>query len=413
MAIEFQCPYCTAAIRVPDSAAGKKGTCPKCGTKLLVPQIEIPPQTDTGVDAEEQTPPPRPAPPPFAPSEFPTPGVPTSGPAVPAGGDQAGAFDFDPSGPAASEPDDKESSDEPFIPEFSPAAQPSLAAKLRRRQRARWTGLLMPLLFGGLLLAAGVWYYWTTRPVLEGELPAVALAEAKLPPRLVRTEIADVSPSTAEFVQSGLAESPERLRSNLMEMEFRGVPRRGIEVSLIEGTDTRFYRVDIRADRHLNDYMRQHADELDKAHQAELRRYVTRFYTDWEQAEQADRPIDDLLGFRDGLGLNALTGSLGFHLAAEHAGKKYRCVYEDDQGRVYFLLPRNVRTFRLRGRELPDGRTPFPGDYTVNVVETEAPPEKDARLQEADVTDEDEETPDPEVNEPGEPGGVSPRRVDG
>lgn len=398
MAIEFQCPYCTAAIRVPDSAAGKKGTCPKCGTKLLVPQIEIPPQTDTGVDAEEQTPPPRPAPP-FAPSEFPTPGVPTSGPAVPSNADQADMFNFDQSG-STEESDHQASPEEPIIPEFSPAAQPSLAATLRRRQKARWAGFLIPLLFGGLLLGAGVWYYWTTRPDLKGELPAVVLIEPALPPRLVRTDIADVSQSTAEFVQSGLAESPERLRSSLMEIEFRGVPRRGIEISLIEGVDTQFYRVDVRADRHLNDYIRQHAADLDKAHQAELRRFATRFYTEWEQAEQADRPIDDLVGFRDGLGLNALTDSLGFHLVAVHAGTKYRCVYEDGQGRVYFLLPKHVRTFRLRGRELADGRTPFPGDYTVNVVETVAPSAKQAPLEDDFDIDTDKAPPDTDANVP-------------
>ena len=45
MAIEFDCPYCTAAIRVNDTAAGKRGACPKCGTSLIVPRpAEIVPE---------------------------------------------------------------------------------------------------------------------------------------------------------------------------------------------------------------------------------------------------------------------------------------------------------------------------------------------------------------------------------
>ena len=40
MAIEFDCPYCTAAIRIGDQAAGKQGACPKCGTTLVVPRPE-------------------------------------------------------------------------------------------------------------------------------------------------------------------------------------------------------------------------------------------------------------------------------------------------------------------------------------------------------------------------------------
>ncbi|MEJ7595682.1 MAG: hypothetical protein WKF77_29580, partial [Planctomycetaceae bacterium] len=44
MAIEFNCPYCTATIRVPDAYAGKQGRCPKCDTKLLIPSVPLPNQ---------------------------------------------------------------------------------------------------------------------------------------------------------------------------------------------------------------------------------------------------------------------------------------------------------------------------------------------------------------------------------
>ena len=42
MAIEFDCPYCTATIRVPDAFGGKQGRCPKCDTHLLVPLVVRP-----------------------------------------------------------------------------------------------------------------------------------------------------------------------------------------------------------------------------------------------------------------------------------------------------------------------------------------------------------------------------------
>ena len=38
MAIEFDCPHCTASIRVGDSSAGKVGKCPQCKEKIRVPQ---------------------------------------------------------------------------------------------------------------------------------------------------------------------------------------------------------------------------------------------------------------------------------------------------------------------------------------------------------------------------------------
>ena len=42
MAIEFNCPYCTAVIRVPDNAGGGKGRCPKCATRISVPKVSTP-----------------------------------------------------------------------------------------------------------------------------------------------------------------------------------------------------------------------------------------------------------------------------------------------------------------------------------------------------------------------------------
>ena len=37
MAIRFNCPYCTFTIQVVDNAVGQTGTCPQCGTMILVP----------------------------------------------------------------------------------------------------------------------------------------------------------------------------------------------------------------------------------------------------------------------------------------------------------------------------------------------------------------------------------------
>jgi hypothetical protein len=48
MTIAFQCPGCANVFKVPDSMAGRKGKCPRCGTATLVPpagqiQTEAPP----------------------------------------------------------------------------------------------------------------------------------------------------------------------------------------------------------------------------------------------------------------------------------------------------------------------------------------------------------------------------------
>src|SRR4051812_25599149 len=39
MALEFDCPYCKATIRVPDNTAGKRGRCPQCASQLTIPKL--------------------------------------------------------------------------------------------------------------------------------------------------------------------------------------------------------------------------------------------------------------------------------------------------------------------------------------------------------------------------------------
>lgn len=43
MSIVFQCPGCTATLRVPESAAGKRAKCPRCGAIVPVPEAGVTP----------------------------------------------------------------------------------------------------------------------------------------------------------------------------------------------------------------------------------------------------------------------------------------------------------------------------------------------------------------------------------
>jgi predicted Zn finger-like uncharacterized protein len=71
------CSNCQAKIKVPDSAAGKKGKCPKCGTVMTIPAAEAPaaeavapeavvparPRPASAVEVSAKKPPPPPPPP--------------------------------------------------------------------------------------------------------------------------------------------------------------------------------------------------------------------------------------------------------------------------------------------------------------------------------------------------------------
>ena len=49
MSISVACPGCKSVTTVPDSAAGRSGTCRKCGTRVHIPEAEPPIVFDTPV----------------------------------------------------------------------------------------------------------------------------------------------------------------------------------------------------------------------------------------------------------------------------------------------------------------------------------------------------------------------------
>ena len=148
MAIEFNCPYCTATIRVPDPYAGKQGRCPKCDTRLVVPMVAGPGSTAPVASPTEATRLPTPEP-----SQ-----LPVSGNAV------------------HSAPPTEEFTIKPTAP--------VLATSRRRRGRRRPSRALVigvPVI--GFLVLLGIIFYSVISglPDLKGQLPARRLAVSSLP----------------------------------------------------------------------------------------------------------------------------------------------------------------------------------------------------------------------------------------
>lgn len=46
--MKIQCGQCNSALNVPDTAAGKRGKCPKCGAVVDVPALPLPSDTPSG-----------------------------------------------------------------------------------------------------------------------------------------------------------------------------------------------------------------------------------------------------------------------------------------------------------------------------------------------------------------------------
>ncbi len=368
MAIQFNCPYCTVTIQVPDQAAGKKGTCPQCGTKVVVPMPKnAPPIEATPMPPPFVPPPPAPV---FAPQPaMPFPGYPPA-PGMPYG--------FDPN-QAAIPPGYAVPAGFAPMPTFAPVPsaptsdEPSSVAKKYKQKLKRRSG---PAIWGPLvavvIIAAGPALYFL-RPgakpdLLSGKLTGTRLAKGKLEPALVHREWIDgIDEETLGNVLKQMEKRTVKFRSSneLINMVFQGAPE-GIKVIATAGPSAELIAVDLSSNKSLDKWHQKHAAKLSDQCQKDVAHAAKRFVQEWARAEAARDTTHSFGHFHDELGLAALTMGVGAEVVAIVGKTMHGCVAEQ-QGMLYFLLPAGTDRFELQGREHGKNNVVFPGHFVVDV----------------------------------------------
>lgn len=319
MAILFDCPECGVQIRVVDEAAGRRGACPSCKAKLIVPEPETAPPEEA----------------------------------------------------VAGEPVAAEEGD--GFPVFAPtASEPSLARQVQKKARKSigMGSLLTPILCLAVLATVGGWYYVTNIPRLNGELEGTPLTNPDPLGGVIPNSEIDLPAEDRKAILADLSESPAELKSSLARVVFRGSPD-GLQVELQPGPDARFVRVDPNQDQRLVDYVQKRFEKFDLERRDALGPTVQQFLNEWDHfrnTKGAKSP--NLAAYRNSVGLTALAGPLGWRLEAVWGSEKFPCFYEDSQGRLYFLLPKKAKSFIIRGRKVPGER--FPGEFTIALTKPES-----------------------------------------
>ena len=367
MTIEFNCPYCKSLIRVPDSARGGKGKCPKCSTRLTVPKSST-----------------------VKPIELPLAGKPVQveRPVEQPRDDQPreieNFFDphYDPRKPDSSLPAETvpapQSLPGEFPDEFSeelPRESPDLSSTPAIRKKVSLLkklgrGLWMIPVGVGLVLCAGFgWYVWQEYQSerLGGELTAEAADELELPPLLIEKWSIQQPPDEVQTLLSELEKSPVPLLSSLMQVQLRGSSR-GILVHLDKGESARFYRVEVGGNPPLTKFIAKHAADFEQQRVKEVERAATQFAIEYRKVIAKKAEQSSLTGFRNSMALPALVRGMGHQVVATHGRTIYPCVYEDREGGLYFLLPPDAKAFEISGRKHADGSVPFPAIYKVTVT---------------------------------------------
>jgi hypothetical protein len=321
MAIEFLCPHCSVTIDVPDNAAGRTGKCPSCQQRLKVPSPAVPAAVPTV---------------PSAPSD----------PVL------ASAFSF-------------------TNPEAEAAELPQ-AMLHRQRRGLKPAALLVPIGCIVAVAAAIGWFALRPSAKLSGQLSAESLARSDMPPAEIDKADIDLPEDELPAILKVLEKFPARMPSALMKVEI-GATRDSLQIRMQSGSDTQFYRLDPNQDVALKRFIAEHDKEFDAPRREEVRAAVPKFlraYIEYREALKAkENPAPyNPQKYRDAVALSGAVRGFGYHVQAAHEGTAYRCVGQDEAGRLYFLLPPGVESFAIEGRKLPNEPfSKFPGRFDVKV----------------------------------------------
>ena len=419
MAIQFNCPYCTVTIQVPDNAAGKKGTCPQCGTKVLVPAPKNSlPRPAIPSPSLAFTPPPAapnfaaPSAPMFAPqSTMPMPGYPAA-PGMQFGFDfhqptqappgYASPFGFTQTPPFVPAPPMAMDSESPSVSNYSPK---------RRTQRGNpvlWRVIAV------LVIVIGVGAFVFLKPgvksnPLSGTLTGTRIAKSKLQPAIVHRDwLEGIDEETVGAVLKQMEKRTVTLRSDTVILKFQGATE-GIKITATPGLHADLVAVDVSSHKALNAWQQKQGAKLGERHQKALIRTAKSFVQGWAKAEAAGENKLDFSRFHDSLGLAALNSGLGAEAIAIVHRIPHGCVAEQ-QGLLYFLIPPGTERFELQGREDSKGNFAFPGRFVVD-VEAEAPVKKSKKTDEEPEMS-DDETPEMKSKSFGKPALNDPVAID-
>ncbi len=330
MAIEFDCPYCTATIRVPDAYGGKQGRCPKCDTRLLVPMVVRP---GSATIPDGSAPPATTERPNDAAMSFPTPD----------------AFSIKPT-----------------------TTTPSRRRNARRRpSRALVVG--MPVLCFLVLLAVIFFSVTGSLPELSGELTAKRLENKTLPGITIPWSDTGLLPEDVQTLKEFLNTNPETLASEVMTCRMIGTDA-GIEVRLTSGAGSDWFVVDTTTSKPLALWLKKERSSLNTQRISLMRASLVTYCKD-KLAQISGEPLAiDAVSVRDNVGINACGGALSFSVHGVVGNRLVPCAYEDERGMLYFCLPKETQGFQIPGRTLADGTKPFGGEFTAVVAGIAHPP---------------------------------------
>ena len=367
MAIQFSCPYCTASVKVPDSASGKLGACPKCATKIRIPTIPTPPTA---------APHPPAAPPvmaPFAMPMHPAPRPMDPGPGFP------NFFEAAPA-PAAAPPPPPPASADPF--DFSnmaaaapassataaPVPTPAYSKATRKKPTPRKPlspGLLIAIGLGVLLLVGvGIWQFIANQPVYSGYIagerfPSERPISITLPWASIEVPAA-TQPKVIEYFQR----HQTSLANPILKIDITA-SHQGLIIRFATTADSILVSVDPQLVPDVKTLIDENKAAWDEARTRELTLFAQQMCDNLAKAQLTNSRVE-LSTYRDTVALNALVRGLGRHCVGVTQRINYPCVFEDEVGKLYFAIPRMATEVTVMEKSSEARVKMLPPDFQIS-----------------------------------------------
>jgi hypothetical protein len=396
VAIQFKCPECDAAIRVPDTSAGKKGTCPQCAEKLIVPSIAL--GTDAVISATIA--------PPSRSGAANVDGTHRGTPHIDLSTKKSGVHPGNAAGNRVRMDDSQD--DAPFTglgmqlidedEEASLVHKSTSKGKYRKQNRSYgWT---VPVFCISVLIGVLGTFYLNSQPKLNAKLTAQAAPDTQPRTGFISGDLSGLQPDDLNEVLQALKAAPAEWSSPSTVISLTGTDE-GVSVTIKPGTSSQLVVVQPAQNKNFADFVQQYGDQLEKPRLAEIQKNAPKLFADWLKHFAQNAPMVNQSAHCEGVIFPSLVTGVGYHLEAATKGIIYPCVFEDDGGGFYFLLPMDTKSFALRGRKIP-GSVSFPVSFTVVVDSADdpsGPAQKKSRSKSLKELEEENQGMNPELEQ--------------
>lgn len=354
--IEFSCPSCQAQIRVADGAGGKKGTCPQCQSKLIVPHESETKDQELPSGDKPAQPPASNLPFEFKPAE--------TSPEEDASWEK---ITHD-SVPAA-----MDNTTAPII-DIKPEDKPGTTIRSSRRRKPSGGGLVVPLVCAAILLGFVGFYFWQTHSGLSPDVIGTVVADPQIPNGLIAFGNVSVDKETFEKVRISLQSEELSLISSthLADVTLTGNIS-GIITKVKPVPGAVCVKISLDGTK-VKRYVSDHAKEFNEFRMARIKETADKFVTQWAEAvDSGNKELPNLNEIRNDMALASVVSGFGYHIVAWDGKTASPCVGVDTSGDLYFFVKPGTKSFIIRGRELKGDTPGFPGEIVVQVNSPTSP----------------------------------------